>query len=380
MRPQRSPGVARRAHLGALMCAAVVGACTTSSPPVTRPAPAGSTSTSAAATPPAPPAATAPRYRVMGRVDTRDPAAPRFAWPGTTVIVRFSGTRLTAKLRDERSKNHFQIIVDGQVHGSLPLDADKQDYVVVEGLPKGEHTVLLAKRTEAELGDVVLLGLDTDGTMLEPPPPSARRIELVGDSITAGYGNEGKGPLCPFKAETENEYDAYGAIAARALGADHLTLAWSGKTIGQVAAVYERVLPTHADSPTAASFDPQLVVINLGTNNFANGDPGELGWYNAYASLVDKVRAAHPNALIALALGPMLTDAYPLGRRSLTKARVYMRATFAKLHAKDPKIELLEFPEQKHSDGLGCNFHPSKKTHAMMAERLVAFAKEKLGW
>lgn len=343
-----------------------------------------------AKTPAAPPAASAapPQearqvtpYRIVGRVDARDPAAPRFSWPGTAILSRFRGTRLVAKLRDARGKNHFQVVIDGEPRGVVALDADKDEYVVADGLPTGEHTVGLFKRTEAEVGAVTLLGLTTDGTFLPPPPPAPRRIELVGDSITAGYGTEGKGPLCPFKPEQESEFDAYGAIAARALGAERITLAWSGRTIGQLAAVYEKVMPMDPESPRAdTSFDAQLVVVNLGTNNFAIGDPGELGWHKAYATLVEKIRAAHPKALILLVLGPMLTDAYPLGRKSLTKARMYMRATFAKLHATDERIELLELPEQKHSDGLGCNFHPSKKTHAMMADRLVAFAKERLGW
>lgn len=361
--------------LGALSF--VLAACSAPPPPRVKP-PAPPPSPSAA---PPSEARRAPPYRIVGRVDAREPAAPRFAWPGTAILTRFRGTRLVATLRDPRGKNHLQVVIDGEPSAVIALDADKEEYVVAEGLSAGEHTIGIFKRTEAEVGAVTLLGLTTDGTFLPPPPPAARRIELVGDSITAGYGTEGKGPLCPFKPEQESEFDAYGAIAARALGAERVTLAWSGRTIGQLAAVYDRVMPMDAESPRAdASFDAQLVVVNLGTNNFAIGDPGELGWFKAYATLVEKIRAAHPKALILLVLGPMLTDAYPLGRKSLTKARMYMRATFTKLRATDDRIELLELPEQKHSDGLGCNFHPSKKTHAMMAERLVAFAKERLGW
>ncbi len=57
-----------------------------------------------------------------------------------------------------------------------------------------------------------------------------------------------------------------------------------------------------------------------------------------------------------------------------------MATTMKKLEASMSKVAFLEFPEQKHSDGLGCGFHPSIKTHKLMADRLTAFAKEKLGW
>jgi hypothetical protein len=77
----------------------------------------------------------------------------------------------------------------------------------------------------------------------------------------------------------------------------------------------------------------------------------------------------------------MLSDAYPTGRKNLTHARKYMRAVVGKLRAEgDTEVDLLEFPEQNHADGLGCAFHPSLKTHERMAKLLTAFVKEHLGW
>lgn len=81
------------------------------------------------------------------------------------------------------------------------------------------------------------------------------------------------------------------------------------------------------------------------------------------------------------ALGPMLSDVYPEGRRNLTQARKYMKVAVAKLkEAGDTNLEMLEFPEQNHADGLGCGFHPSLKTHKLMSDRLVAMLKERMGW
>jgi hypothetical protein len=77
----------------------------------------------------------------------------------------------------------------------------------------------------------------------------------------------------------------------------------------------------------------------------------------------------------------MLTDIYPEKRKNLTQARKYMKAAVAKLkESGETNLDFLEFPEQNHADGLGCGFHPSLKTHKLMADRLTMFIKERTGW
>jgi len=121
--------------------------------------------------------------------------------------------------------------------------------------------------------------------------------------------------------------------------------------------------------------------VNVGTNNFANIDPGEARFVRLYHELIHVVREAYPKAFIVCALGSMLSNVYPEGRNSLTQARKYMKVAVAKLkEAGDSNLDFLEFPEQKHADGLGCGFHPSLKTHKLMGERLTTFIKERMGW
>jgi lysophospholipase L1-like esterase len=330
----------------------------------------------------APPAPPAPTVKLVGRFDTSDPAAIRFAWSGSMVVGRFKGTAIRARLRDEGGKNHFQVLVDGEPKSVLKMDRAKEVYSIAEGLTDGVHDVALYKRTEAKLGEVAFLGFEPEGTMLPPPPAAERRIEIIGDSISAGYGNEGPGATCPFVPSEENQYTTYGAIAARELKAEHVTVAWSGKTIGEMTDYYERTLPDRPDSVwDFKSWTPQLVVMNIGTNNFATYDPGETRYVRIYTNLFDRVRKAYPNAFILCLLGPMLTDVYPPGKHNLTLARKYMTAAIAKIKGSgETNFEYVELPEQNHANGLGCGFHPSVKTHKLMAERVVAVAKERLGW
>lgn len=318
--------------------------------------------------------------RLSGRFDRTEPFAPRFSWPGTAVVSRFKGTKLGVRLKDD-GKNWFQVILDGEPSAVFKVESGRELYLVAEGVADGVHDVQLYKRTEAEMGETTFLGFDAPTQLLPPTTMPDRRIEFIGDSITAGYGNEGPGALCPYKAEQENEYVTYGAIAARTLGAEHTNLSWSGKTVGEMTNFYERTLPSRADLRwDFASWTPQLVVVNVGTNNFAVADPGEARFVQQYTVLIHRIRQVYPAALVVCALGPMLSDGYPVGRHNLTLARRYLSVAVKLLRTTDARVELLEFPEQKHVNGLGCGFHPSLKTHKLMADQLTSFAREKLAW
>jgi len=309
----------------------------------------------------------------------------RCSWSGSYVVGRFKGTGVSARIKDE-GFNLFQVVIDGEPKKVLTTDKAKGEHVyqLASGLTDGVHEVALHRRTEAKVGEAVFYGFEPDGGKLLPPAPAPdRRIETIGDSITTGYGNEGPGAACGYVNSQQNEYATYGAIAARNLGADHTTIAWSGKTLHEMKEYFDKALPQRTDAPRwdFSRYQPQVVVVNVGTNNFAIVDPGEARFVRLYHELVHTVRAAYPKAFIVCALGPMLSNVYPEKRNNLTQARKYMKVAVAKLkEAGDTNLELLEFPEQNHADGLGCGFHPSLKTHKLMSERLTALIKERMGW
>ncbi|CAN5918902.1 SGNH/GDSL hydrolase family protein [soil metagenome] len=362
---------------GLLLSTLASASCTRADPPNPQ-FPAGPTASVAPDAGEAPPP---PLVRFVGRFDTHDPAGVRFAWPGSTVGARFKGTAVAVRLKDD-GRNFFQVLVDGEPKAVLHTDAHKEIYPLAEGLPDGVHDVAIYRRTEPKLGETTFLGFETAGTLLPPPPAPERRIELIGDSITAGYGNEGPNATCTFNPAEENQYQTYGAIAARALNAEHVTIAWSAQTIGQMTEYFERTLPARTDSQwDFKAWVPQVVVLNVGTNNFATYDPTEVRYVRIYQALFDRVRKVYPTALIVCLLGPMLTDIYPPGKKNLTLARKYMAATMAKIKDSGEKnFEYVELPEQNHANGLGCGFHPSLKTHKLMADRVVQVIHERLGW
>ncbi len=331
----------------------------------------------------APVAAAAPTVHFMGRFDMSDPAGPRFAWSGSGIETRFQGTAIDVRLHDVGG-NEFQVVVDGQPTIVVKCHPSRDLYTLAQGLSDTTHDIAIYKRTEARVGPVQFLGFAVKGggPLLPAPARSARRIEFIGDSITAGYGDEGQSATCHYTASTQNAYQTYAAVTSRALGAEHVAVAWSGKTTEGMANLYDRTLPSVPKSRwDFAVWVPDVVVVNLITNDFAMGDPGEATIVGPYVRFVERVRAHYPNALIVCTLGPMLSDTYPAGAHILTRARKYLTAAVASLQRKgDARVQFLEFPAQDFANGLGCDYHPNLKTHRLMADQLTAAIRTQLKW
>jgi lysophospholipase L1-like esterase len=327
-----------------------------------------------------PPSAREP-YRTMGRVARVD-GALRASWSGSGVVVRFNGTGLGLELRDD-GKNFFHVVVDGKEMPALRTTRHEMTvYTVAKDLAPGEHEAIVAKRTDPSHGEIAFGRAIPEGELLPPAPQLPRRIEFLGDSITAGNGVLGHGPVCWMNPDIQDYFGTYAPLTAQRVGAEHRALAWGGKTIQEIGDMFGRTLPLHPESVwDFAEEPPDVVVVNLGTNDFALFDPGAFQFVAKYTKLVEKVRAAYPNALVVGILGPMLSDAYPEGKHNLTKARAYMTAAFAKLEAKgEHRAFFLEVAEQNAANGFGCAYHPSPKTHALIADTLAPFIKSKMGW
>jgi hypothetical protein len=192
------------------------------------------------------------------------------------------------------------------------------------------------------------------------------------------------GPNCGFSSATEDEYLAWGAVAARTLKAEHFGISYSGIGVyrngdGSTANImpirYER---TFADDPSSTwdfSWVPDVVVVNLGTNDFAQGDPGQ-PYVDAYVAFAKQIRMHYPNALILCAVGSML------GGQSLTQAKAYTHQVIAaRAAAGDSNMDFVDVGEQDGNvDGYGCDYHPTVATDQKMADKLVAKIKALKNW
>jgi lysophospholipase L1-like esterase len=263
--------------------------------------------------------------------------------------------------------------------------------LVASGLTAGTHDVLVLRRDEAFDGPTRFLGFDfgAGGELLTLPVPPARRIEVVGDSISAGFCDETAGTQAPFTPATENEYLAYGPVTARSLGADVHVVAWSGKgmyrnldgtTTETVPLLWERTVPTDQ----ASHWDPSqwvadAVVINLGTNDYnAKGADPTTAYQATYLQFVTRLRSVYPGAFLFCAVGPMLG-----GTRYNSAKTAISNVISARKAAGDARMALVEFPTLNCGQGgsqCGCAGHPTVAQHQTMAEILEAAMSTSLGW
>lgn len=340
-----------------------------------------------------------PRLVYVGRFDRADPSRPRASWPATSVELRLRARTLSVRivespLADEiRDTDSIQIVVDGVPVRAVRLAPGEHLYPILDLDRPAEHRVAIVKRTEPQAGTIELVGLELDpgGILLAPPARPLRRIEFIGDSITAGFGNEGRGPTCPWNADEENAWLTFATEAARALDAEPSVVAWSGKGVYRNAnpreqltmpELWARTAPM-ADARWAFADDPRdAVVINLGTNDFQATKPPMRAFGDAYLRFYQDVRARRPEAVIFVGMGPMLVDDVPPGGNFQRTMREWLAAfVAARREAGDTRIERFElysgWPDQ---EGFGCQFHPSLASHRRMGAELAYTIRTRMGW
>jgi lysophospholipase L1-like esterase len=375
--------------------------------------------------------------KLTGRFDLKDPTKPRFDWSGNAMTARFQGTEVTWGA-ESGVEVAYEEVIDGNLTKVI-LGGAVENHTVTRHLPEGLHEITVMRTSEALYGDSAFLPFTFGpGTTQLPVVEKKHRIEFIGDSITCGYGNEGANATCPYDVTirqapdgkggmedvkiplTQNIYLAYGSIAARRLDADATTVCFSGKGvnvnyreqgIGEapkadgnakpdpdaktlIPDYYLRTLATERPEAGGQLWDfskeaqPEVVVLNLGTNDFArdlNQDTVPDGidlpaFQAAYARFVDFVRGKRPNAQIFLAVPPMMTDKFPLDN-----ARSNIRDTLRNIveqrnGAGDEKVYFMEYVEMGTRYGLGCDYHPNLEVHRIMADQTVGAIRSKTCW
>ncbi len=335
----------------------------------------------------------APGPIAVGRTVATEDGGVRFSWSGTGATLRFRGTTVAADMT-EGGSNQYLVLIDG-VPSQAKINPEQGRSIVTlaRNLNEGEHTVTLYKLTEPLVGTATLHGfvIEAGGDVLPIEPPNSKRIEILGDSISAGYGNEGTDETCGFSPETENHYLTYGAIAARQLGARLSTIAWSGKGVfsnrgstsdkDTLPVLWDQALPQEKVAHDFSEEEPDAVVINLGTNDFAPEVPDFSPFGPAFDAFVETVRTKYRKAHIFIMMGPLLTDGYPEGRQAYTKARAALTALVERRVEKgDTQLHFFEVERATAEEGFGCDWHPSAKTHERMAKALVEQLKAHAGF
>lgn len=272
--------------------------------------------------------------RFIGRVN---PATRELSWSGTGLSFSFTGSSASVAVASSWGTNSIEMVIDN----GTPIVFDSVNGTSIDtpsALADGSHTVSIRKRSEPQLGSIYVGDASTSGTLGNDTAPASRRIQLIGDSITVGYGMDGTFP-CVNSAALEDAPNTYGALTAKNLSADYDIIAWSGKGLVRniVNPGYEDdvVMPQiwtrwgAADEDGTYTFPatdtPDVVVINLGTNDFSyvatNSSTGAnydarpplnaTEYTEGLVSFASTIQDHYPDAEVFITSSPLLSDGYP---------------------------------------------------------------------
>lgn len=384
------------------------------------------------------------RLHCSGRSAVTSAGVRLFDFPGTSIAARIHGSSAVSAVINETGTNRYAVSIDGGttwLEDTVNTTAGQHEYVLCNGLSKDDsHDLVLLKLTEAcsavfgcswgDFGTCSLIGmrLDSEEASILPPQRfpwqvdqagvASRRLEFIGDSITAAWGARADASArddatCSL---AEDARSSWAHQTARRLRAEAHLIAWGG--VGLVINDDACMRPAGAAAPTlwrraiandpesewqAESWLPHAVLIHLGTNDLCCGNEKKLShasFEQAYVDFICQIVAARSGTKQApvhffLACGPMgnskgnhdhtgrefyfpcsVIQRVAAAVNSMPAASSSSSALAAEVHA-----HVLDFSGLMDEQACigGCS-HPSERCHALMAEKAAQKMSEVLGW
>ena len=186
----------------------------------------------------------------------------------------------------------FRVLVDGDQVIDRCMQEKEETVYVFDGRNPWSTEVRFQKLSESTQSLLAVREIRTDG-IIEPLEEKALKIEVIGESITCGYGVEGKSEKEGFTTATENASKSYAGLAAEWLGADVMLTAFSGhgiisgytgdpekRNLQELAPPYyevtgrnDYILPSGRQVTgipwNFSAWQPDKIIVNLGTNDLS---------------------------------------------------------------------------------------------------------------
>jgi len=238
----------------------------------------------------------------VGRWDRSNASQPHSYWGGAYIRCEFTGTSLSVKLGQ---RVDLAVFVDSKpvamklgVNGTVSL---------ASGLAEGNHTLKMVARFQSD--EIVFQGFVlASGAKTIAPAKAKGLIEFVGNSITSG------------SVTTNGNISAFPWLVGETLGVDRTAISYPGiclvgnghysgngfPGIGQEIQYFKLVTPPITPTTTQpgakdwdfSQYTPDMVVINLGTNDALAGGISGATVQASYINLIKKIRAKLPKTRI----------------------------------------------------------------------------------
>ena len=269
-----------------------------------------------------------------GRIDLSDPFAIVWTYPGTFVRMKFKGTQLFIHVRNKHNYwNNYLGVVEGDAQTKLllPKEGEATIEIPLKTTQDNIHEVTIFKRQDAcheltILGFEINCNTDDECELLEASPLPPRRIEVYGDSVSAGEVSEAVDYVAKVDPEHNGEYSnswySYAWIAARKLDAQLHDIAQGGVALLDNTGWYhepdyigmEQVwnkMRYNPDYGTVKEWDfskytPDIVIVAIGQNDSHPDDYMKTdyecekakNWRTHYRQFLAKLRETYPDAWI----------------------------------------------------------------------------------
>ncbi|HCE47722.1 MAG TPA: endoglucanase [Prevotellaceae bacterium] len=330
-------------------------------------------------------AATDSGISYTGRVCAGNDGSIAFDWSGTYLQTDFTGGGIAVEISDTQN-DYFNVFIDDKFTKKIQVNSQKPIRIVLaEKLSKGFHRLRLQKCTEGNQGRTTIHGFYiADQGKTAPVKHKQRLIEVIGDSYTCGYGTEA-GKEENFKVETENCDQAYGCIIARYFNADYVLVAHSGmgmsrnygdKEMVSKNNMVERYLRVFDESSAPAydfkAYHPDLVTINLGTNDYSTGKgPSPSTYADNYLKMIGQIREHYGDVPI-LCITPHSAQAPLL--KSLEEVRTRIK-DMDKVYMASAMPDIVDYDHD-----MGANWHPNYQGQRKIAMTLIPRISQIMGW
>ena len=331
------------------------------------------------------------RIQYTGRMDDENPLAPVFHYVCSGIRVRVTGRVLRLCLTNIRNcwENRLGVIVDGEQSAVLLPESGDAQMDLSDRLHDGVNDVLIFKRQDS-CHAFVFHGLivEESAELLDVPPLPPRRIEVYGDSVSAGEVSEAEDYCGKVDPEHNGQYSngwlSYAWQTARLLDAQIHDIAQGGISLQDgtgyfnapdylgMLSCWDKAAYNPFLGPQKPwdfkRYRPHVVVVAIGQNdahpvNFMQDDyDGEQArqWRADYKRLIEQIRGQYPAAHIVLSttiLGhaPQWDDA--------------IEAVCRELRATDERVHHFLYAK----NGCGTPGHIRGSEAAGMAKELAAF-------
>jgi len=324
-----------------------------------------------------------------GRIDFTYSLAPQFSYSGVSIRACFQGTSISIILGDAGTQNYYTIILDNAIIKRIQTIKGRNTYELASGLSDTIHEIEIYRLTEEGFGITQFYGylLDKGKTLVSIANQRKHIIEFIGNSITCGFGNEGTSNDT-FGPTTENNYLTYGAYTARNFNARYFGVCVSGigvyrnyggntdvETYDCMTNYYNRTIFTDSIPLYSFSPKPDLICIDLGTNDFSGSGGDSALFVKKYLQFIDTIQTRNNSADIICLLGPILSG------NKLNFLRRYITFIVDSANKRNKgNVYFFELSEELGDLGYGIAGHPSVAQHYKNAQELTAYIKKLKDW